>query len=126
MFTTARYLSLSYAGRNNSRYSQPKTLKSVLILFSIFAWVCQAVSFPQVFSKYCICFPSVPIRSTCSAHLVPLDLFILMIYIANTLRTSPVVISCHSFMKVLKAGYIYLHRKGDSLDEIVLQAIMCI
>ena len=47
-FTSARHMSLSWASLIQSMPSQPTSWRSILILFSIYAWVSQVVSFPQV------------------------------------------------------------------------------
>jgi len=46
-FTSARHLSLSWTSSIQSIIQNPTSWRSILILFPIYAWISQVVSFPQ-------------------------------------------------------------------------------
>ena len=56
-FTAVRPLHLSWVGVIQSTFSHPNSLRSILILSSYYAWVCQVVAFFQVShqNSLCIC-----------------------------------------------------------------------
>jgi hypothetical protein len=56
------------------------SLRSILILCSVYVWVIQVVSSLQALQpRFCIYFSS-PMHATCSVHLILLNLFILIIF----------------------------------------------
>ena len=70
-FTSARHLSLSCDRSIQSTPSHHTSWRSILIFSSIYAWVSQVVSFPEVSPTKSLYMPLLlPIRATSSAHLI--------------------------------------------------------
>jgi len=102
-FTSARHLSLSSARSIQSTYYPP-----------IYAWVFQVVSFPQVsLPKPCIYIPSPPIRATCPAHLILLDV------ITRTMLGE----QYKSFSSSLRS-FLYSPVTSSLLDTIILRSTL--